>query len=347
MKVRTEPFGTTKSGTPVLRYILENGNGMQVSVLDYACVIQSILLPRKGAEALDVVLGYDSLADYEAGSCFFGSFVGRYANRIKGAQFQLNGNRYTLEQNDGNNHLHGIYCKQVFSGDVKEDWLVLRRTSPDGEEGYPGTLSLEVRYHLNEQNGLEMEYWAQTDAPTVLNLTNHSYFNLNGQDGSTVLTHKLTLSAGSFTEGDAETLPTGVILPVDGTPMDFRRGKEIGAELFAEDPQLTMCLGYDHNLILNGRAGELRWFATAESGPVRMDCYTTQPAVQLYTGNYVDNDTAACGKGGVRYPRYGGFCLETQHYPCAPNFPTFPSTVLNPGEVYQEKTVYQFHFIEA
>lgn len=342
MRIQATPFGATKAGDPVTRYTLENETGMQVSVLDYACIIQSILLPRPGAEPLDVVLGYDDLSGYEAGGCYFGSFVGRYANRIKGAQFQLNGQTYTLEKNDGNNHLHGIYCRQVFSGSVEDDWLVLRRASPDGEEGYPGALALEVRYRLNDQNGLEMEYLAQTDAPTVINLTNHSYFNLNGQDGSMILSHKLTLNADAFTEGDAETLPTGVILPVEGTPMDFRRGKEIGAELFAEDPQLTMCLGYDHNLILNGQPGELRWFASAEAGAVRMDCFTTQPAVQLYTGNYVDTDTAEHGKGGLRYPRYGGFCLETQHYPCAPNFPAFPSTVLRPGEVYREKTVYQF-----
>ena len=343
-KITSEPFGVTKQGEPVRRFTMENESGMRVRVLSYGCTVQSIEVPGPGGTTVDVALGYDDLAGYEAGSCFFGAFVGRYANRIKGARFELNGTTYQLERNDGNNHLHGSYCHRVFQGRAVDGELVFDFVSPDGEEGYPGTLTVQVRYSLTGDNTLTMAYSAATDQDTVLNLTNHTYFNLNGQDGSDVLDHELRLNAEAFTEGDRETLPTGKILPVEGTPMDFREGKAIGAELLCGDPQLVMCRGYDHNFILNRESDGLGWFASASSARtgIRMDCYTTQPAVQLYTGNYVDDDAAPCGKGGIRYPRYGGFCLETQHYPCSPNFPDFPSTVLRPGETYHHVTGYRF-----
>ncbi|MCR5825695.1 MAG: galactose mutarotase [Oscillospiraceae bacterium] len=341
MAIRSESFGVTKHGEAVTRWTLENAAGMRVCILSYACAVQSIIVPDREGRPVDVVLGYDTLAGYEAGSCFFGAFVGRYANRIKGASFTLGGKTYPLEKNDGNNHLHGVYCHQVFDGTVEGDTLVLRRVSPDGEEGYPGTLTFEVRYTLREDNALVIDYRAETDADTVVNFTNHSYFNLNG--AGDILGNRLTLAASRFTEGDAETLPTGRILPVAGTPMDFCSAKAIGAELAADYEQLTLCRGYDHNYILDSTDASVP-FATAEgerSGIV-LEAYTTQPAVQLYTGNYVDDDTAPCGKGGVRYPRYAGFCLETQHYPCSPNYPQFPSTVLHPGETYRQQTVYRF-----
>ena len=339
--ITSAPFGTTAKGEPVTRYVMRNAAGMEAAVLSYGCTVQSICVPTAG-EKIDVALGYDDLRSYEAGTCFFGAFVGRYANRIKGAHFWLNGREYTLEKNDGDNHLHGVYCKQVFAGAAEGDTLVFRRVSPDGEEGFPGALTVEVRYRLTDDNALEMEYLAQTDADTVVNLTNHTYFNLNG--GGDILGHRLTLCADRFTEGNAQTLPTGRILQVEGTPMDFRAGRRIGEDIGSDFEQIRLCRGYDHNFVLSGTPGKLRKMAEAEgdASGIRMEAFTTQPAVQLYTGNYVDLDGAPFGKGGVRYPRYAGFCLESQHYPCAPNFPEFPSTLLRPGEEYREKTVYRF-----
>ena len=350
--IEKESFGKTKDGEAVFRYSLRNSRGMCVRILSYGCVIQSILVPDRDGRATDVVLGYDDLSGYEAGSCFFGTFVGRYANRIKGACFSLNGKTYHLEKNDGENHLHGAYCRQVFDGNVVRnasaggcgagESLVFTRISPDGEEGYPGTLSLEIRYSLTEDNALEIEYAATTDADTVVNFTNHSYFNLNG--GGDILGHTLRLASDRYTEADAQTLPTGRILSVEGTPMDFRAGKRIGQDLLSGWEPLQTASGYDHNFILDENAGMLRTFArcAGDISGITLEALTTQPAVQLYTGNYVDGDAAPFGKGGVRYPRYAGFCLETQHYPCSPNFPEFPSTVLRPGERYREKTVYRF-----
>lgn len=320
-------------------WIMDNGHGMRAEVLDWGCVIRSLTVPDRTGKPTDVVLGYDDISGYEAGSCFYGAFVGRYANRIKGASFQLNGQTYTLEKNDGNNHLHGAYCTAMFDAETEGEALVLRRRSPDGEEGYPGTLDMEVRYTLTPDNALRIEYIARTDADTVLNLTNHSYFNLAGQGQGDILDHCLQLSCDSFTEADLETLPTGTILPVGGTVLDFRTSRPLKDGLPAEDSLLTPYLGYDHNMIFGA---ERKGRAFCSRTGIRMDMTTTQPAVQLYTGNFIDGDTAPCGKGGIRYPRYAGFCLETQHYPASPNFPQFPSTVLKPGEEYRHETVYRF-----
>ena len=340
--IRSERFGTTRAGREVLLWTLRSGAGAEVGVLSYGCTVQRILMPDRSGKQIDVALGYDTLGGYEDGTCYFGAFVGRYANRIKGARFTLNGKEYTLEKNDGENHLHGIYCRQVFDGAVEDDALVFRGVSPDGEEGFPGTLRFAVSYRLTEDNTLEIDYRAETDADTVLNFTNHTYFNLNG--GGDVRGHRLTVYADRFTEGDAQTLPTGRILRVGGTPMDFRSGRVIGEDIESDYEQLRLCRGYDHNFLIRGTPGTLRKMAAAQGdvSGIRMEAATTQPAMQLYTGNYIDCDAAACGKGGVRYPRYAGFCLESQHYPCSPNFPDFPTTVLHPGEVYRETTAYRF-----
>ena len=340
--ITSEPFGITAGGEPVKRYTMKNCAGMEVDVLDYGCTVQAIRVPDKSGTPVDVALGYEDIGSYEKGSCFFGAFIGRYANRIKGARFWLNGKEYALEKNDGENHLHGVYCRQVFDAAAEGDTLVFRRVSPDGEEGYPGTLTFEVRYRLSEENALEFEYVARTDADTVVNFTNHTYFNLNGSGD--ILGHRLMICADRFTEGDAQTLPTGRVLRVVGTPMDFRSGKTIGEDMDFDCEQISVCRGFDHNFVLNGEAGTLRKMAAAagDVSGIRMEAYTTQPSMQLYTGNYVDLDKAERGKGGVRYPRYAGFCLESQHYPCSPNFPDFPSTILVPGEEYREKTVYRF-----
>ena len=343
MKIETELFGTTQSGEEVRRFTLRNDQGMTVRVLEYGCTIQSIELPQKDGEAIDVVLGYDNISGYETGNGFFGAFVGRYANRIRRSAFVLNGKEYRLPPNEGANHLHGLFSHQVFRGSVTEEGLLFRHISPNGEEGYPGALSLEILYTLDDNNALTLRYRAQTDADTVLNLSNHSYFNLNG-DGGDVLKHTMTLHAQRFTEGDSEKMPTGRILPVDGTPMDFRQEKAIGQDIFSDYEQLSMYGGYDHNYVLEHEPDELFSFATihGDKSGISMECLTTQPGVQFYTGNSVAGDLVSIGKYGMRYPRHGGFCLETQHYPCSPNIPSFPSTVLHPGEVFDHTTVYRF-----
>lgn len=343
MCVLTSPFGCMPDGTPVTRYTLTNAAGMQVSILDYACVIQSILVPDRKGRLVDVALGYDDLEGYLTGSCFLGAFVGRYANRIAGSAFILDGKEYRLKPNDGRNHLHGTYAHQVFPCRVEGNSLVFHKVSPDGEEGYPGQLTMTITYTLTPDNALRLDYRAETDAPTVVNFTNHTYFNLAGQASGDMLDQVLQLNCSTFTEGDEETLPTGKILPVEGTPFDFRAGKPIGQDIRSDFRQIALCRGYDHNMIFDGPSLH-RAQATVyspETG-IRMKMYTTQPATQLYTGNFVDEDAAPCGKGGVRYPRYGGFCLESQHYPCSPNYPQFPSTRLAPGEEYHQVTVYQF-----
>lgn len=340
--ITTEPFGITSSGAPVTRYTLTNDHGVTVGILDYGCTVQSLLVPDKHGQPVDVVLGYDTIEGYQSGSCWFGAFVGRYANRLRGAKFTLNGREYFLNKNDGNNHLHGIYSHQIFSATVEGDTLVFRRISPAGEEGFPGTLSCEIRYTLTDDNALVMDYRAETDEDTILNFTNHSYFNLNGSGD--VLNHHLTLLADTFAEGSPGTLPTGRLLPVENTPMDFRAGKTIGRDILSPYEQLTLCRGYDHSYSLGEGTDTPTLFAraTGDVSGITMEAFTTQPAVQLYTGNFVDTDTYPQGKGGTRYPRHGGFCLETQHHPCSPDFPHFPSTLLRPGELYHHITMYRF-----
>lgn len=341
--INKEFFGKTADGKAVFRYTLKNSHGMCIRILDYGCIIQNIFVPDRNGLIVDVALGYDDLAGYEAGSSLFGAFVGRYANRIKGARFTLGGKTYQLEKNDGKNHIHGVYPRQIFDGQTEGNSLVLRRISPDGEGGYPGTLSVEVRYTLTEDDSLEIEYTASTDADTVINLTNHTYFNLNG-DGSDVLGHFLQLDCDRYTEADEEAIPTGQIFPVEGTPMDFREGKTIGQDLFSDWPPLAMARGYNHNFIIDKDPGTLQKFAECQGdlSGITLEAFTTQPAVQFYTGNFVAGDLAPFGKNHIRYPNYAGFCLETQHYPCTPNFPEFPSTILRPGEEFREKTIYRF-----
>lgn len=338
--IRYEVFGVSKLGETVYRYILENDHGMRAQVINYACAIQSIFVPDKNGRLTDVVLGYDSLAEYETGDCFFGAFVGRYANRIKRAQFELNGQTYVLPKNDGFNHLHGTYAKRVFPAEIVEDRLIFHGVSPDGEEGFPGTLTFDVTYRLTDADELIIDYQAESDADTVVNFTNHSYFNLNGNDGSTILSHTLKLNADFFTEGDRETLPTGVIMPVDGTPMDFRMGKKIGETVEDSSDQIRMCQGIDHNFALMDNAPiKLAGVLQSDTTGITMRCYTTQPGIQIYTGNFLKDEP---GKYGVHYPQYGAVCLETQHYPCSPNYPQFPSTLLKAGDKYTHQTIYQF-----
>lgn len=340
-RITSAPFGRTARGEAVTAYTMENGSGMSVRVLDYGGTVQSVVVPDRDGSPVDIALGYDDISGYETGSCWFGALVGRYANRIGNAAFTLNGRTYRLPKNDGENHLHGVFSHRLFSVEEAGDALLLRLTSPDGEEGFPGAAEITALYTLTENNALRLEYRAATDADTFVNLTNHTYFNLAGKGD--ILTHRLRLNASRFTEIGTGTLPTGRILPTAGTALDFRREKTIGADLFSGEPQLALCRGYDHNYVLDKQPGLAPCGeAWSEETGICLAFSTTQPGLQLYSGNFVDEDAAPYGKGGVRYPRHGGLCLETQRFPDSPNRPQFPSALLRPGEEYREITEYRF-----
>ena len=342
MKITSRPFGNTASGDNVTCFDLQNENGMIVSVLDYGCTIQRILVPDRYGSPIDVALGYDSVEGYESGNCFFGAVIGRYANRIRDGRFSLNGKTYQLDRNDGENHLHGVFSKRIFDAAVQNDVLYLRHFSSSEEEGYPGNLSVTVQFALTEDNQLILDYEAETDKDTIINLTNHTYFNLNGEGN--VLNHSLQLISDWFAECDAETLPTGKLLAAAGSPMDFRMLRTIGETMDFSYDQIQLCNGYDHHFVLEHASDELFPFAEliGDQSGIRMNAATTQPGVQLYTGNYVQQDTAPFGKGGRRYEKHAGVCLETQHAPDSPNIPGFPSVMLRPGEKYHQNTVFQF-----
>ena len=343
MSITSTFFGRTQSGRDVYLYTLENKNGMRVEVIEYGCAVKSIIVPDRTRGARDVVLGYATLEDYELATASVGAFVGRVANRIENAVFTVEGKTYHLAQNNGKNHLHGVLNKTVFHASVEDDRLALRYTSPDGEEGFPGTVEICVTYTLTDENALVMDYTATTDETTILNFTNHSYFNLVGAESGSIEEQTLMIRAKEFCEGNEETCPTGRILPVAGTPFDFTKEKPIGRDLFSDDPQLRMAHGYDHNFVLDKDYGELALVATAYSARtgIVMDTYTTQPGMQLYTANFLGNDTQP-GKTGAMHANYQAFCLETQHYPCTPSHPEFPSIEVHPDEEYHETTIYKF-----
>lgn len=345
MSIACKDFGKTREDKIVTAYEMKNNNNMTVVILDYGCAIQKIILPDKNGKLIDVVLGYDDIASYENGTCFYGAVVGRYANRIGGAKFVLDGKEYQLEKNIGeNNHVHGIFPKKLFNATIDGDNLILKYTSPDMEEGYPGNLSVEICYHLTNDNALEITYTATTDKPTILNLTNHCYFNLNGQDSSTILDHKLQLNCSSFSEYNEDFSQSGKIIPVDNTPLDFRKEQTFGARFSDDYHQFRICTGYDHNMIIDGKENELKMVGTCKSDKtgICLEMFTTEPAIHLYSSNFIQFDAVACGKNGIHYPKNGGFCMEAQHYPDSPRHPHFPSTILRPGEIYKQKTIYKF-----
>lgn len=348
MAIQKQAFGLTKAGAAVDLYTLTNSAGMSVAITNYGGIIVSLFTPDRNGRLADITLGFDTLAEYFDKSPYFGALIGRFGNRIAGGKFSLNGVDYTLAQNDGSNHLHGGlvgFDKVVWTAQsqvtAEGAALVLTYTSPDGEEGYPGALTVTVTYTLTEANELKIDYQAQTDQATVLNLTNHAYFNLKGEGQGDILDHELTLTASAFTPVDANLIPTGQIAPVAGTPLDFTRPTVIGERIEQDDVQLKRGGGYDHNYCLEHAAGELALAASVyepQTGRV-MEVLTTQPAVQLYTGNFMRDIP---GKSGHIYPKRGAFCLETQHYPDSPNQPNFPSTVLEPGREYCHTTVFKF-----
>ena len=342
--VTSKEFGKTKAGQSVTAFELKNENGMLVRILDLGGIIQSVIVPDRNGNMLDVALGYDDVESYENGSCYYGAVVGRYANRIGGGRFTLDGKEYILETNEEGHHIHGVFPKRIFDSSIDGEDLMLHYFSPDMEEGYPGNFSVDIRYHLSGDNALEITYTATADAPTIVNLTNHSYFNLNGQDGSEVLDHRLWLNCIAYTQYTETFAQTGKIIPVENTPMDFRKEHIIRESINEEYPPLRVCTGYDHNMVLGGSEGELKPIGTLKSDKsgICLEAFTTEPAIQLYTANFIHCDPVPFGKNGIRYPRQGALCFEAQHYPDALNHPHFPNTVLRPDDVYSQKTVYRF-----
>jgi len=349
MKIEKKPFGTTPEGEEVFLFELTNANGVQVDITNYGGVVVRILVPDRDGCLDDVVLGYDTLAEYLKDTCHFGTLVGRYGNRIGKGKFTLDGVKYQLAKNNGPNHLHGGlkgFDKRVWQAEAfkKADAVGVKLTylSKDGEEGYPGNLTCVVHYSLTNDNGLRIDYEATTDKATVLNLTNHSYFNLAGQGNGDILGHEMTVYGDAIVAVDDTLIPTGQIRPVKGTPFDFTKATKIGARINQyDDIQLKYGKGYDHNYVLNSQDGSLALAAKVyepTTGRV-MEVWTTQPGVQFYAGNFLDGSVS--GKGKVYKHRYA-FCLETQHFPDSPNQPHFPTTVLRPGEKYKQTTIYKF-----
>ena len=331
------PFGALPDGTPVTAARLDNASGCSVTVLDYGATIQSLTVPNQAGLPVDVVLGYDAAAGYETNSAYLGATIGRVGNRIGGASFALGGMTYALAKNDGENHLHGGvrgFDRRMWRMTAEGETLVCERLSPDGEEGYPGNLNVRVTFTLTKDRALRIRYDADTDRDTPVNLTNHSYFNLNG--GGSVLGHRLQINAERFCENDAHCLPTGRLLQVEGTPFDFRAGKEIGADIGADNEQLRRFGGYDHNYVLSGKTAA-RLFS-AESG-IELTVETDLPGMQLYTANSLTEHT---GKGGQTMKPHGAVCLETQLFPNAMNCWGFPSPVLRKGEHMHSETTFSF-----
>ncbi len=347
MSINKTDFGKTKDSQAVDLYTLINADGMTVKITNYGGIVTSLLVPDKNGKFDDVVLGFDSLEKYLEGHPYFGALVGRYGNRIAKGKFTLNGTVYQLAVNNGENHLHGgikgfdkvVWKAEEVNRDPKnpdEIGIKLSYLSKDGEEGYPGNLSVVVIYTLTNQNELKIHYQAETDKPTPVNLTHHSYFNLKGAGEGDILEHLLTIQADRFTPVDEGLIPTGELKPVIDTPMDFTNPVAIGDRM----DQVTG--GYDHNYVLNNWDGSLKLVATAAeplSGRV-MDVLTTEPGLQFYSGNFLDGTIT--GKNGKVYYKHFGFCLETQHFPDSPNKPQFPTTILEPGQKYTHTTIYRF-----
>lgn len=334
-------FGYTKAGGPVTAFRLTNSSGACAVILDYGCILQVLTVPNAQGTFTDVVLGYDTMAEYEENDGYLGAVIGRVANRIGKAEFTLNGKTYKLARNNGENHLHGGikgFDKYIWAAEVNGNSLELSRVSPDGEEGYPGKLSVKVSYLLTEDNEFRISYDADTDADTILNLTNHSYFNLNG--GGTVLNHELQVFAEKFTENDSGCLPTGVLLDTKGTPFDFSQPKTIGRDIEADNEQLRFGHGYDHNFVLSdtSRLKKAAVLHSSETGIV-MTTLTTLPGIQAYSSNFL---TQCKEKNGSEIDRRYALCLETQIFPNAMACPNFPSPILRASEHFHTETVYRF-----
>jgi aldose 1-epimerase len=350
--IKCRPYGTTAAGIAVDEYILTNAQGMEARIITYGGIITSIRVPDRRGTLANVVLGFDTLADYETKNPYFGCITGRCANRIAHGRFVLDGVEYTLATGDGPHHEHGGqagFDKRVWAAEppVSENGprLALTYLSPDGEEGYPGNLDVRVVYTLTDANGLHIDYTATTDRPTLVNLTNHSYFNLAGNGAGDIHDHILMINADRYTPADKTMIPTGELAPVDGTPFDFRIPRAIGPGQRSSHPQIVTGRGYDHNFVLNRPApdnGDLILAARLyDPGSGRaLEVMTTEPGMQLYAGNFLD--ATLIGSGGGLYRQSDGLALETQHFPDSPNHPAFPPVVLRPGQVYHTTTVFRF-----
>lgn len=354
MKVIKTDFGSLEDGTPVDLYTLSNENGVEIKITNYGGTILSLKVPDKEGKLEDVVLGFDSIADYRSDvylqeGPYFGALIGRYGNRIANGKFTLDGVEYELATNNGPNHLHGGiqgFDKVVWEAEKLESeegvGLKLHYVSEDGEEGYPGQLSVDVVYLLTPDNELEIDYKATTDKATIVNLTNHSYFNLTGNAKRDILAHEVMINADKFVPVNETLIPTGELKEVEGTPFDFTEPTAVGKRINDKNEQLEYGKGYDHCWVLNGEKGEMKVAATVHepnSGRF-MEVFTTEPGIQFYTGNFLNGKLT--GKNGVAYQQRYGLCLETEHFPDSPNQPRFPSVELRPEETYQTKTTYKF-----
>lgn len=336
-------FGVTAKGEETKLYVLENRNGMKVSVSDYGATLVQILVPDKDGTLRDVVLGFDDAEGYEASDKFFGATVGRIANRIGGAEFKLNGKTYSLVKNDNDNNLHSgpdFYSKRMWEVKEADDGhVVFSLHSPDGDQGYPGALDVEVTYMLTEDNEVKLYYHAVPESDTIINMTNHSYFNLDGHAAGDILDHEVYLDADAYTRADEQSIPTGEITAVDNTPMDFRVKKTIGRDIEADYEALRFGGGYDHNWVLNGTGSRKIGELSSRASGIAMDIYTDLPGVQIYSGNFLIEEP---GKEQAVYKKRQAVCFETQYFPDAVNKDGFEGPVVKAGETYQTVTAYKF-----
>lgn len=345
MGMKQESFGKTADGKEVFLYTLENSNGMKAKVTNFGAILVALYVPNKNGKVDDVVLGYDTVKDYEENGSFFGTTVGRNANRIADAKFTIDGVTCQLAVNDGPNNLHSDkalgYHKKIWDADTANNAVKFTYISPDGEMGFPGTLKISVTYTLTDDNALEIYYDGVSDKKTVINLTNHSYFNLSGHNSGKIYDTKLWLACSHYTPVVPGAIPTGEIAPVAGTVMDFTQSTKIGERINEDWDQLTMVQGYDHNWVIDGADGTLKKIAVAtdEAAGRTMEVYTDLPGVQFYAGNCIDETV---GKGGTVYAARSGFCLETQYYPNSANDTRFPQPIFDAGQPYQTTTVYKF-----
>lgn len=341
--IEKKSFGKTSNGAEVLLYTLKNSKGAYVELISYGCAIRSICVPDRDGKLVDVCLGYDSIEEYESQNGCLGAVIGRHANRIGNAEFTLNGKTYKLAANNGPNNLHGGpngFNKRVFDSKIVGDSVVFKRVSDDMEEGFPGRLEVSVTYSFSDDNELKIHYLGKSDADTVVNMTNHSYFNLDGHDAGLIYDTLLKINADRFTENDSNCLPTGKILEVFGTPFDFTTEKPIGQDIEKDDQNLKNGSGYDHNFIINGEGLKTAAVAYSEKTGIEMTTLTTKPGVQLYTANFLTNRPAKGKK--KNYAERFGFCLETQFFPNAMAIKHFPSPILRAGDVYDQTTVFKF-----
>src|SRR5687768_11611182 len=345
--VTQSAFGTMPDGKPVQQFTLKNSNGIELTAIGYGGIITSLRVPDRTGKIDDIVLGFDRFDDYLKDHPFFGAIIGRYGNRIAKGQFTLDGRTYKLATNNGPNHLHGGnkgFDKVLWTVEpvAASTTLAFTRTSPDGEEGYPGNLRVRVTYTLTDKNELIVDYSATTDKATPVNLTQHSYFNLAGQASGDILGHQLMLNADRYTPVDATLIPTGELAPVAGTPFDFRKPTPIGDRINGEHAQLKAGGGYDHNWVLNRKGSGVQLAARVVEPKTgrTLEVATSEPGIQFYAGNFLDGKLT--GKAGAVYGHRTGFCLETQHFPDSPNQPKFPSTIVKPGDEYKTRTVFTF-----